>query len=294
MNALYLATARNEKRWLECYSQSQTLYRRPYDQYDLSAHLRILDLAIEAIPHFTSPIFCEPTIWHPDLSLSNILVSKSGPANIQALIDWQGTWTAPFFLQATLPDCIEYEGRLIDVYPGRVVPKLPDDFESRPKEEQDLLRLHLKYAFRQKHYEMYMYTDGRRIGVQTIPHLHPLSALPYQILRSWSDGATMVLKSLLEIRDRWDDLNFTDTPCPIKLTDEEYETYMKALERFFKYEAARQIANERICVDQELWVPDEYYPLVKKLYDQTRKEWDENATGYPFPYEDGSWCYFLS
>lgn len=295
MKALYLATARNEKKWLERYSQSQTLYRRPYDQYDLSGHLRVLDLAIEAIPHFTIPVFCEPTIWHPDLSLSNILVSNSGPANIQALIDWQGAWTAPFCQQAIFPPCIEYEGGLIDAHPGRkIVPKLPDDIDSRPKEEQDLLRLHLKYVFRQKLYEMYMFKDERRAGVQCIPHLIPLYQIPYQMLRSWSDGATMVLKSLLEIRDVWDDITLPDTPCPIQLTDAEHEVYEKALERYGKYVEARQLANEKIGVDQEMWVLDEYYPLFKQLYDQTRKEWDENATGYPFPYEDGTWCYFLS
>lgn len=295
MKALYLAAARNEKKWLERYSQSQTLYRRSCDQYDLSAHLRILDLAIEAIPYFIPSAFCEPTIWHPDLSLSNILVSKSGPANIQALIDWQGAWTAPFCQQAIFPPCVEYEGGLIDVHPGRwIVPQLPDDLDSRPKKEQDKLRLHLKYAFRQKRYEMFMFKDKRRVGVQRILHLDPLNALPHQMLRSWSDGATIVLKSLLDIRDIWDHITLPDTPCPIKLTDEEHQAYTKSLERYVKYEEACQLANEKIPAGPEVWVPNKYYYLVKLFYDDTKEEWDENATGYPFPYEDGTWCYFLS
>jgi aminoglycoside phosphotransferase (APT) family kinase protein len=41
-----------------------------------------------------------PTLWHYDIHLPNVFVHKG---RITSLIDWQGTWIGPLFLQARRP-----------------------------------------------------------------------------------------------------------------------------------------------------------------------------------------------
>jgi hypothetical protein len=60
---------------------------------------------IDAVPHFMPPSnnnVCTPTLWHPDLSLGNLFVSASGPANLQGIIDWQHAAILPYFSFASM------------------------------------------------------------------------------------------------------------------------------------------------------------------------------------------------
>jgi len=58
---------------------------------------------LTVVPHLAPkpPELHLPTIRHPDLSPSNILVDDSG--DITGIIDWQHTTILPLFLQAKIP-----------------------------------------------------------------------------------------------------------------------------------------------------------------------------------------------
>ena len=73
---------------------------------------------IDAVPHFTPPNdsnVCAPTLWHPDLSLGNLFVSASGPANLQGMIDWQHAAILPYFSFASIPPAFVYNGNKINM-----------------------------------------------------------------------------------------------------------------------------------------------------------------------------------
>lgn len=63
------------------------------------------------------------TLFHWDLRLPNFFVEAG---QITSLIDWQGAWVAPLFMQERLPQLLEYDGEMML--------RLPEYFE--PMEDQ--------------------------------------------------------------------------------------------------------------------------------------------------------------
>jgi hypothetical protein len=102
----------------------------------------LLNQRLTLIPSVILPDdICYPTLWHLDLSLSNILVAPTGPANILGLIDWQGTCIMSYFMQANFPSAFAYTAGLIEM-PSGPLPTLPADIEHCDKAEQNTLCLH--------------------------------------------------------------------------------------------------------------------------------------------------------
>jgi hypothetical protein len=66
------------------------------------------------------PRFSRPTIWHWDIQPENIFVKNGRVADI---INWQGAWIGPLFLQARRPT-------LVRQHHGEMILELPDDYES--------------------------------------------------------------------------------------------------------------------------------------------------------------------
>jgi len=57
-------------------------------------------------------------LWHTDLHSSNLFINQD---RITSIIDWQGVWAGPLFLQAQPPELLEYQ--------GSVMLKRPENFE---------------------------------------------------------------------------------------------------------------------------------------------------------------------
>ncbi|KAF8878664.1 hypothetical protein CPB84DRAFT_1852303 [Gymnopilus junonius] len=81
----------------------------------ISAHLATLKLFDSIIPYITPTDFSEliqPTLWHHDLSGSNIFISRDELAKdrvvITSVIDLQNTYSAPLYLQARVPHVVAY------------------------------------------------------------------------------------------------------------------------------------------------------------------------------------------
>src|ERR1700683_5084659 len=107
----YLSTlCRQEPQWIKLHASSQPIcpFRdHPSVTRDPSAHLAVLDQfhsMISSIIPFGSPKLVQPTLWHHDLSGSNIFISDTklaeGRISITSVIDWQNTWVSPLYLQA--------------------------------------------------------------------------------------------------------------------------------------------------------------------------------------------------
>ncbi|KAG1744384.1 hypothetical protein EDB19DRAFT_1906610 [Suillus lakei] len=119
-------------------------------------HLRLLDMYIRAIP-FVLPRGSElnaPTLWHPDLSLGNILISESHVPSIQGIIDWQHAAVLPYFQQVALPPAIVYDGHQFNprLHPLALASSL-EPLDTLDPAEQEEYRLHHRLATRHNLYQ---------------------------------------------------------------------------------------------------------------------------------------------
>ena len=206
MHSFLLAAVDVERTWLHHHADQNTHLRcRRFPFHDVSTHLKLLDMLSQAIPHLTLPAtLSNPTLWHPDISHSNLFVSPAGPADVRGLIDWQHSIIAPYCMQAPFPSLFTYEGGLIAIPQGRVVPNLPSHVSTMNPDQQEVYRLHLKLAMRHKAYEQKIVSENaRRQLACAMPFGAELALLPYHALRSWSDSFVTLQKALLDLREVW-------------------------------------------------------------------------------------------
>ena len=202
MASFLLAAVNLERTWIRHHASQATSprYRRnPF--YDPTTHLELLDMLAAAIPDIPLPsILSSPTLWHADISHSNLFVAETGPAEVEGLIDWQHSIIAPYCMQATFPSIFTYDGGLIDIPKGRVPPTLPSHVSALSPDQQVPYRIHLKLAMRHKVYEQKIVEENeRRIIVCGMPFGAELALLPYHILRFWSDSLVPLRTALLRL-----------------------------------------------------------------------------------------------
>ena len=297
MTSFLLAAVNSERTWIHRHASQATSsrYRRnPF--YDPTIHLKLLDMLAVAIPDITPPtMLSSPTLWHADISHSNLFVAESGPAAVEGLIDWQHSVIAPYCMQATFPSIFTYDGGLIDIPKGRVAPKLPNHVSTLSPDQQIPYRMHLKLAMRHKAYEQKIVTENeRRMIVCGMPFGAELALLPYHILRSWSDSLVPLRTALLRLRDAWDVIAREGTQCPIHFTDDEIRNYQLESQRYTKYQESINSLDDNIGCGGDGWVPEEEFSRAMTTLKKQRLGWDDEVNGGPFPYEDGSFSFFLS
>lgn len=197
MHSFLLAAVDLECTWLHHHASQNIFPQCHFLSYDKSAHLKLLDMFTLAIPHIIPPsILGMPTIWHPDISHSNLLVAQTGLAKVQGLINWQHSLIALYCMQATFPTIFIYDDGLINILQGQVPPKLPSHVSPLNPNEH----LHLKLAMRHKVYEQrIMEKNQRRVIACAMPFSPELALLPYHVIRSWSDSLIPLQKALLEL-----------------------------------------------------------------------------------------------
>ncbi|KAF9476327.1 hypothetical protein BDN70DRAFT_882575 [Pholiota conissans] len=285
-----------EHSWISQYAgQNNSPSHRKAPYYDPSVHLHTLDMYSQVIPHIVPPPqLCTPMLWHPDLSLSNLLVAPSGPSNIIGVIDWQDAVIAPYIILAQFPTMFAYEGERIYIPPGSAIPELPKEFPSFLPEEQEAYRLDLKLAMRQKFYEIYISRNKCRLEACRYPLGSQIAMLPYYLLRSWTDSPAALRQLLLDIRDEWDNIATPGAACPISFKDQEIKEHKVAYHRHNLYNRAVQKLNVELgCIGDGAVPPEKYADSMKKL-NTLRDSWDEKENGGPFPYCDGMFSFFLN
>lgn len=252
---------------------------------------------IDAVPHFMprDNNVCAPTLWHPDLSLNNLFVSASGPANLQGLIDWQHAAILPYFSFQSIPPAFVYNGNKIKMDEGPIPGPLPTNIDELSAKEQAEYRLQLRLAYRHKWYEAKVGLYPRRETASSLPHIQELTMLPTYVTRAWVDGIFDLRESLVLLRKNWAAIS-TDpnTPCPIEFSDEEMKEHETQLEQFRCYEDAVAAIYSGLHCEGDGWIAHEDYDVVRKLIGELKETWDETITGSPFPLKDGEHSYFLS
>lgn len=201
-------------------------------------HLNALNLYQKILPHAipTTPKYLHPTLWHPDLSQQNILVSESGPVSFSGFIDWQFATTEPYYAQAKFPPAFTYLGKRID-RTASDVPMLPPGFEEASKEEQNAIEEELMFAKWHTYYDAHFISeDERRAILRDHPYRFEMTVLPIHALRCWSDGYFLLRKRLWYIIDAWEPINPYIFP-PVDLSD--IEVFSESL-RWMTYECIKK------------------------------------------------------
>ena len=297
MGSFLLAAVDSERTWISHHaSQNTSSKRRRFPFYNAVAHLELLDVLALTIPHIIPPLtLSTPTLWHADISHSNLFVAETGPAEVQGLIDWQHSIIAPYCMQATFPSIFTYDGGLIDLPKGRVAPKLPSQVSTLTPDQQVPYRLHLKLAMRHKAYEQKIATKNeRRMIACAMPFAAELALLPYHVLRSWSDSLVPLRKALLHLRDVWDIFAHEGTQCPIRFTDDEVRKHEQEWQWYTKYEESIASLENDLGCGGDGWVHEDEFSKTMTSLKERKANWDDEAKGGPFPYEDGSFSFFLS
>ena len=297
MRSYLLAAVDSERTWIRHHaSQYMSSKFRRFPFYNAVAHLELLDMLALAIPHIIPPLMLSsPTLWHADISHSNLFVAETGPAEVQGLIDWQHSIIAPYCMQATFPSIFTYDGGLIDIPQGRVPPKLPSHVSTLTPDQQKPYRLHLKLAMRHKVYEQKIVKENeRRMIACAMPFASELALLPYHVLRSWSDSLVPLRKALLHLRDVWDNFAHEGTQCPIRFTDDEVQKHEQELQWYTKYQESITSLDNDLGCGGDGWVSDDEFSKAMTILKERKAYWDDGENGGPFPYQDGSFSFFLS
>jgi hypothetical protein len=250
---------------------------------------------IDAIPHFmpSDSNVCAPTLWHPDLTLNNVFVSASGPANLQGIIDWQHAAIFPYFSFVSMPPAFVYSGDKINM-DGPLPGPLPSNIDELSAKEQAEYRLQLRLANRHKYYLAKTESNPRLRAALCLPHTRELMTLPAYVTRAWADGVFDLRQSLVRLSKNWAAITDPNTPCPIKFSVEEMMEHERQLENFRCYEAAVDALYSVLGCEGDGLVVHENYGAVRELIGGLEEAWDETITGSPFPFKDGEHSYFLS
>jgi hypothetical protein len=157
-----------------------------------------------------------PTLRHPDLSLTNILLAPNS-SNITGFIDWQDAAILPLFMQAGYPAFCEHDRSRPQ---PMTRPKLPDDFDQLSVEDKEKARV----KFRLEEANLY-YTAAT--GINNTPHLQALR-LPGLGVRQylfsqagfpWDADFVNLRAALVGISQGWEEIS--SALCPISFSADE-------------------------------------------------------------------------
>ncbi|CZT50286.1 uncharacterized protein RSE6_11239 [Rhynchosporium secalis] len=160
-----------------------------------------------------------PTIRHPDLSPSNILISDCG--DITGLIDWQHATILPIFLLAKIPKHFQNYGD--DDSENFRRPQLAEDFANMTSSEKELEMD--RYRRRQVHYFYLGYTSElNKAHFQAMGKYNLVlrNRLYDTAGRPWEGDNTSLQAQLIKIIGEWSAIASEDN-CPISYSPAEVE-----------------------------------------------------------------------
>jgi hypothetical protein len=174
-----------------------------------------------------------PTLRHPDLSLTNILLIP-GLTKVLGFIDWQDAAILPLFMQAGYPAFCEHDMSRVQ---SLKKPKLPDDFNVMSTTDKKRARI----KFRLEEVSLY-YTaatgleNPEHLEALRLPNLGMLQYLIVQTSFPWDADLINLRAALVGITNAWDDIS--TLPCPISFSGEDLK---KALNDALEWKESAEI-----------------------------------------------------
>lgn len=203
-----------------------------------------------------------PTLRHPDLSPSNIFVSKEG--EISGLIDWENTTTLPLFLQARIPEHFQNFGD--EDSENFRQPQLPANFDSLSGEEKEAeeevyrrRQLHFFYLGatsqnNRRHYDaLFFDPEARRARL-------------YQRARIPWEGDNISLKAqLIKTVQNWPSVRSKKAvKCPINYSEDEIKECLALVAKQKEFDESMQVMHDRVGVSVDGWVSNDEYEATKQ------------------------------
>ncbi|KAG6888613.1 hypothetical protein C0995_007042 [Termitomyces sp. Mi166 len=282
--AALVAVARKELAYLEQFDQPLLPFQRErreaygYKKQSPSDHIKNLEryllIAPSLIPE--NPSLHHFCIRHPNLQLSNIIVSKSPDSNqlqIVSLLDWQHASILPPFLTAEMPGHLQnYDDPISQllVPPSVLAPTNMDELnEYEQSQAMELYHRRLSHFYHVKNTEEY---NKLHHDALTDPVSMFLCRLFYQAGYPW-EGETHALKAtLIEATEMWDRFTGESASCPVVFDPEDLR---KTKEPGAKLQAADE--NFEGCrgiigFDTETWVSNERYETAAALGQQLKEK----------------------
>ncbi|KAF2492391.1 phosphotransferase family protein [Lophium mytilinum] len=270
---LLKAVGQRELMWLQKFGEkrfpNEPAYREFYNHQKVDPKVQIaslldyLKLTPHAIPERDE--LNQPTIRHPDLSPTNIFISKSG--DITGIIDWQHTTILPLFLAAKIPKHFQNYGD--DDSENFQPPKLPEDLDSLAEIEKD--RQAELYRRRQLHYFYLGFTSRNNTAHFDAMGTYDLvvrNRLYDTASRPWEGDNTSLKAEIIQASTRWPGIATSamkTAEFPVKYSEAEVAECLDVDAKQKKMDEQMQILRDFFCVNIDGWVPT-------GLYDEAREK----------------------
>ncbi|GAB1197527.1 hypothetical protein APSETT444_006823 [Aspergillus pseudonomiae] len=246
------SAARREMAVIQQYAKAQPrqTFLLPTDyNIEPSEHSSLLSRFLQLAPYLIPPgSYSAPTLRHPDLSLSNILLAP-GSSKIISIIDWQDAAIFPRFMQAGYPAFCEHDSS----QPQSLhIPSLPDDFDKMDIDEQR----QSKAVFRLEEANLY-YTAAT--GVHNDEHMRvlktPYLGMQQYLLRQtgypWDADVINLRTALVGITTPSVWSKISSAVCPVVFSDEEREAALAESQEWNESEQLLSRVREHLNIDPE-------------------------------------------
>jgi hypothetical protein len=135
------------------------------------------------------PILTRPTLWHSDLHSSNLFVDDG---RIASVIEWQGSWAGPLFLQTQPSPLVDYQ--------GDILLRRPENFDDLDSEHQTQIK---QKIFKSTLFQLYLLETEKRTPLLTRTfHLDhgKTRRLPVELAgNTWDDDIVSFREALINV-----------------------------------------------------------------------------------------------
>ncbi|OJJ51154.1 hypothetical protein ASPZODRAFT_327067 [Penicilliopsis zonata CBS 506.65] len=266
-----LCVGRREKEWITHHA----VPKPPSDvrlvsaaQNDPQAHLQLLEKYLKIAPSLVDidSSLIRSILWHADLHSSNIFVDDS---HVTAVIDWQGLWAGPLFLQAQPSPLVDYQ--------GSILLKRPDNFNSLDPAEQSQVK---RKIFKSTLFQLYlMESERRNPDLARAFHLDhgKTRRLPIELAgNTWDDDIVSFRAALINVERYWDELGIQGD-CPYHFTQKELDSHLVDAEGW--NDVADFFDSIEDLVKRDGWTHPDTYEAALKFFSELRKQGLERMKG---------------
>ncbi|KAG5293793.1 phosphotransferase enzyme family protein [Histoplasma capsulatum G186AR] len=265
------AIPRREIAWISYHATtepSQNLFKTSEAQISPNAHIALYRKFSTVTDHLL-PRDLElnrPTIWHCDLHSPNLFVDGD---RVTSVIDWQGVWTGPLFLQARHPALVNYS--------GEIVLKIPDHYKDIEDEsEKARIRAQVEKSILLWAYESDTKENNFLVhDVLRFPHGRTVRDVVGFSANTWDGDILPFRESLIRIVRHWKDI-CPEMACPITFSDEELKSHYRDAEGW------NEIADFWDSLDgfvhRDGWTSNQNYEKAYKMFVELREQTFEDLT----------------
>lgn len=195
-------------------------------------------------------------------------------------------------MQNDIPPAISYIDGVVKLPSDGSMPLFPEGFDTLPPEQQDVVRIHHRYACRQRMWILLIPSfDPFWAHCSLLPHISELNNLVPLITHCVCDGPHDLCAQLIVLQQSWADI--ADCPCPIDFTEEEIAVHEKEAGDLKEHYHNVTRLRDAIGCSNDGSVPLEEFEAAKEKMEHYRGLWDETEMKGPFPLYEGAPSYYL-